>query len=192
MSLKPSLKKRPTSSGAGPSLEKALKEFDFSDGTLIAADGATSALLENDLVPDIIVTDLDGRIPDLRIANDRGGSFMVVHAHGDNVDKMTSYVPLFSRVLGTTQTEPLDIVYNFGGFTDGGDRAAFLAEELGGLGRLCLLALTLGTLSEDGASRTSKSTPPQSGRARGKSSSSRRNSSSGWKKMEEPGWFICS
>ncbi|BAD84482.1 hypothetical protein, conserved, DUF115 family [Thermococcus kodakarensis KOD1] len=115
--------------GAGPSLEKALKEFDFSDGTLIAADGATSALLENDLVPDIIVTDLDGRIPDLRIANDRG-SFMVVHAHGDNVDKMTSYVPLFSRVLGTTQTEPLDIVYNFGGFTDG-DRAAFLAEELG-------------------------------------------------------------
>lgn len=115
--------------GAGPSLEKALKEFDFSDGTLIAADGATSALLENDLVPDIVVTDLDGRILDLRIANDRG-SFMVVHAHGDNVDKMTSYVPLFSRVLGTTQTEPLDVVYNFGGFTDG-DRAAFLAEELG-------------------------------------------------------------
>jgi uncharacterized Rossmann fold enzyme len=115
--------------GAGPSLEKALKEFDFSDGTLIAADGATSALLENGLVPDIIVTDLDGRVPDLKIANDRG-AFMVVHAHGDNIDKLTSYVPLFSRILGTTQTEPLDIVYNFGGFTDG-DRAVFLAEELG-------------------------------------------------------------
>ncbi|ASJ09661.1 6-hydroxymethyl-7,8-dihydropterin pyrophosphokinase [Thermococcus siculi] len=115
--------------GAGPSLEKALGEFDFSDGTLIAADGATSALLENGFVPDIIVTDLDGRISDLKIANDRG-SFMVAHAHGDNIDKLTVYVPLFSRILGTTQTEPLDIVYNFGGFTDG-DRAAFLAEELG-------------------------------------------------------------
>ncbi len=115
--------------GAGPSLEEALGEFDFSDGTLIAADGATSALLDVGLLPDIIVTDLDGRIPDLKIANDRG-SFMVVHAHGDNVDRMTTYVPLFSRILGTCQTEPLDIVYNFGGFTDG-DRAAFLAEALG-------------------------------------------------------------
>ena len=115
--------------GCGPSLEDALRKFDFSDGTLIAADGATSALLEHDMVPDIIVSDLDGRIPDLKLANDQG-AFMAVHAHGDNVDKLTAYVPLFSRVLGTTQTEPLDIVYNFGGFTDG-DRAAFLAEELG-------------------------------------------------------------
>ncbi|MDV3103253.1 6-hydroxymethylpterin diphosphokinase MptE-like protein [Thermococcus waiotapuensis] len=115
--------------GAGPSLEKALKELNFSGGTLIAADGATSALLDAGLVPDVIVTDLDGRIPDLRIANGRG-AFMVIHAHGDNVDKLTAYVPLFSRILGTCQTKPLDIVYNFGGFTDG-DRAAFLAEALG-------------------------------------------------------------
>jgi len=115
--------------GAGPSLEVALREFDFSDGTLIAADGATSALLDAGIVPHIIVTDLDGRVPDLKLSNDRG-SFMVVHAHGDNIDKLTTYVPLFSRILGTCQTEPLDIVYNFGGFTDG-DRAAFLAEELG-------------------------------------------------------------
>ena len=115
--------------GCGPSLERALREHDFSDGTLIAADGATSALLEVGIVPDIIVTDLDGRIPDLKLANDRG-AFMVIHAHGDNVEKMSVYVPMFSRILGTCQTEPLDIVYNFGGFTDG-DRAAFLAEELG-------------------------------------------------------------
>ena len=115
--------------GAGPSLEKALAEFDFSDGTIIAADGATSALLDFGLVPDVIVTDLDGRISDIKLANDRG-SFLVVHAHGDNEDKLLSYVPSLSRVLGTTQAEPLDIIYNFGGFTDG-DRAAFLAEELG-------------------------------------------------------------
>ena len=115
--------------GAGPSLENALKEFDFSDGTLISADGATTALLEFRLIPDVIVTDLDGRIPDIKLANDRG-SLLVVHAHGDNKDKLVSYVPFLSRILGTTQAEPLDIIYNFGGFTDG-DRAAFLAEELG-------------------------------------------------------------
>ncbi|ASJ10967.1 6-hydroxymethyl-7,8-dihydropterin pyrophosphokinase [Thermococcus sp. P6] len=115
--------------GAGPSLEDALKTHDFSDGTLIAADGATSALLNAGLVPDITVTDLDGRIPDIKLANDRG-TFVVVHAHGDNADRIAAYVPVFSRILGTCQTEPLDVVYNFGGFTDG-DRAAFLAEELG-------------------------------------------------------------
>ncbi|NJE48042.1 6-hydroxymethylpterin diphosphokinase MptE-like protein [Thermococcus sp. 9N3] len=115
--------------GAGPSLERALAEFDFSDGTLISADGATTALLDFGLVPDVIVTDLDGRISDIKLANDKG-SFLVVHAHGDNGDKLVSYVPFLSRILGTCQTEPLDIIYNFGGFTDG-DRAAFLAEELG-------------------------------------------------------------
>ena len=115
--------------GAGPSLGEALQDFDFPDGTLIAADGATSALLESGLTPDIVVTDLDGRISDIKLANDKG-AFLVVHAHGDNMDKLTSYVPFLSRILGTTQSEPLDIIYNFGGFTDG-DRAVFLAEELG-------------------------------------------------------------
>ncbi|MCD6372089.1 MAG: DUF115 domain-containing protein [Thermococcus sp.] len=127
--LAPVVEKKAYVFGAGPSLEIALKEHDFSDGTLIAADGATSALLEARLVPDIAVTDLDGRVFDLKRANERG-AFLAVHAHGDNIDRLTAYVPFFSRILGTTQTEPLDIVYNFGGFTDG-DRAAFLAEELG-------------------------------------------------------------
>ncbi|AMM53903.1 6-hydroxymethylpterin diphosphokinase MptE-like protein [Pyrococcus kukulkanii] len=113
--------------GAGPNLEDALKEYDFSDGTKIAADGATTALLEHQIIPDIVVTDLDGRIQDLIRAS--GRAIMVVHAHGDNMDKLP-LVTNFPVVLGTCQTEPLDIIYNFGGFTDG-DRAAFLAEELG-------------------------------------------------------------
>jgi len=115
--------------GAGPSLELALKYLSFKDGIKISADGATSALLEFGLIPDIIVTDLDGDFEDIRRAN-RLGAYVVVHAHGDNIDKLKEYVPRLEKVLGTCQTEPLDIVYNFGGFTDG-DRAAFLAEELG-------------------------------------------------------------
>lgn len=129
--------------GAGPSLENALREGDFSDGTLIAADGATSALLAAGIVPDIIVTDLDGRISDIKLANDRG-AFLAVHAHGDNVKKISVYVPMFSRILGTCQTEPLDVVYNFGGFTDG-DRAAFLAEELGAR-EITLVGFDFGTV----------------------------------------------
>ncbi|AAL81054.1 6-hydroxymethyl-7,8-dihydropterin pyrophosphokinase [Pyrococcus furiosus DSM 3638] len=113
--------------GAGPNLEEALKKGDFKDGTKIAADGATSALLEYGITPDVVVTDLDGRIRDLLEASRK--AVMVVHAHGDNMDKLPLVVE-FPLVLGTCQTEPLDIVYNFGGFTDG-DRAAFLAEEMG-------------------------------------------------------------
>ncbi|AHF80677.1 6-hydroxymethylpterin diphosphokinase MptE-like protein [Thermococcus paralvinellae] len=115
--------------GAGPSLELALKYLSFKDGIKISADGATSALLEFGLIPDIIVTDLDGNVEDIKRA-DRLGAYIVVHAHGDNIEKLKEYVPQLEKVLGTCQTEPLDIVYNFGGFTDG-DRAVFLAEELG-------------------------------------------------------------
>ncbi len=115
--------------GAGPSLEKILLRDTFEDGVKIAADGATSALLKSRIIPDIIVTDLDGRFDDIIRAN-RLGAFMVVHAHGDNIEKLKKYVPLLERVLGTCQTEPLDIIHNFGGFTDG-DRAVFLAEALG-------------------------------------------------------------
>ncbi|MDK2854483.1 MAG: 2-amino-4-hydroxy-6-hydroxymethyldihydropteridine diphosphokinase [Thermococcaceae archaeon] len=114
--------------GAGPGLENILGKEKFG-GTLIAADGATSALLEQDIVPDVIVTDLDGRFEDIKRANELG-AYVAVHAHGDNMDKLRAHVPALKNVLGTCQTEPLDIVHNFGGFTDG-DRAVFLAEELG-------------------------------------------------------------
>jgi hypothetical protein len=119
--------------GAGPSLEKSLKEIialglhDYF--VVIAADGATTALLEHNIIPDVVVTDLDGRVEDLLKA-DRLGAIMVVHAHSDNVKALREYVPRLTKVVGTTQVEELPNIYNFGGFTDG-DRAAFLAEEMG-------------------------------------------------------------
>lgn len=51
---------------------------------------------------------------------------MVVHAHGDNMDKVADLVPGLDRVVGTTQSVPLRNVHNFGGFSDG-DRAVFLS-----------------------------------------------------------------
>jgi len=118
--------------GAGPSLKPNLadlKHVDLGEFTLIAADGATTALLEEGLVPDIIVTDLDGRMDDLIKANQQG-ALMVVHAHGNNPEQIEKYTPQLANVLGTTQSKPLASVYNFGGFTDG-DRAVFLAMALG-------------------------------------------------------------
>ncbi len=95
---------------------------------IIAADGATSTLLEKGIVPDIIVTDLDGYIPDEIEANKRG-ALMVVHAHGDNIKRLEA-VRNMVDVIGTTQAAPLANVHNFGGLSDG-DRSVFLAHEFG-------------------------------------------------------------
>lgn len=118
--------------GAGPSLKRninELKELNLNNFTLIAADGATTALLEENIIPDIIVTDLDGQMDDIIKANNEG-AILVVHAHGNNVEKIEKYVPKLKRVFGTTQSTPLKNVHDFGGFTDG-DRCLFLAVEFG-------------------------------------------------------------
>jgi len=96
---------------------------------IIAADGATSGLLEENIVPDIVVSDLDGKIEDLLKA-DAQGSIFVIHGHGNNLDLICKYTNDFNLVLGTTQSVPYENIYNFGGFTDG-DRAVFLAVNLG-------------------------------------------------------------
>ncbi|MCQ8905473.1 MAG: DUF115 domain-containing protein [Methanothermobacter sp.] len=117
--------------GAGPSLRCHLKRFRalHESMTVISADGATTALLEEDVVPDIIVTDLDGRMEDILDAN-RLGAVVVVHAHGNNLPALRRYLPLLQNVIGTTQSIPHGCLHNFGGFTDG-DRAVFLAAALG-------------------------------------------------------------
>src|SRR3990172_11492156 len=114
--------------GKSSSLSSDLEKIDFKNYVIIAADGATSTLMEKGIVPDIIVTDLDGYMPDEIEAN-RKGAIMVVHAHADNMNEL-KVVKELSNVIGTTQAEPLDNVHNFGGFTDG-DRCVFLAHEFG-------------------------------------------------------------
>jgi len=61
----------------------------------------------------------------------RQGTVVVVHAHGDNIPLLRTWVPRFSGPLvGTTQAEPFGRIHNFGGFSDG-DRAVFAAHALG-------------------------------------------------------------
>jgi len=118
--------------GAGPSLEQSIivHKKKIENMVKISADGATSALLKNNVVSDIIVTDLDGKISD-QINSNKNDSISVIHAHGDNIENIKKYVPQFKGIIfGTTQTnpQPFDNLYNFGGFTDG-DRAVFLADH---------------------------------------------------------------
>ncbi len=119
--------------GAGPSVdddvERLLETGVFGDLTLVTADGATTAALHvAKAVPRIVVTDLDGRVPDLLQA-DRAGALMVIHGHGDNIPVLERLVPRIENPIGTTQVQPRPSVYNFGGFTDG-DRAVFLATAM--------------------------------------------------------------
>ncbi|MEM2094669.1 MAG: 6-hydroxymethylpterin diphosphokinase MptE-like protein [Candidatus Bathyarchaeia archaeon] len=119
--------------GAGPSLVQDLlsliQNSILDRFCLITADGATSALIKQNIRPNLIVTDLDGNIED-QIHASKEGSIVIIHAHGDNIPALTKYVSKFHNRLGSTQVEPRKGVYNFGGFTDG-DRAVFMSISLG-------------------------------------------------------------
>ncbi|MDO5831386.1 6-hydroxymethylpterin diphosphokinase MptE-like protein [Methanobrevibacter sp.] len=132
--------------GAGPSLKKHVKmlkeEYDLRDYVLVTADGATTALIEERIRPDVVATDLDGNLDDIMLANLRGAD-VVIHAHGDNIDKIASLTSFFDNKMGTTQAQPIGNLYNFGGFTDG-DRAIFLAVALGA-SQIILAGMDFGT-----------------------------------------------
>ena len=128
--------------GAGPSLDVSLPYLKkFKGFTKIAADGATQALLENNIIPEIIVTDLDGNIESLRRSSE-SKSIMVVHAHGDNISRLP-YAILFKYCIGTTEDKPFGKIRNFGGFTDG-DRCVFLANHFKA-SKIILVGMDFGT-----------------------------------------------
>lgn len=132
--------------GCGPSLDRNIAEI-LAVGLqkryrLLAADGATTALLRNALIPSLVASDLDGRLCDIKTTNDRG-SVIAVHAHGDNIERLKQHASSFrGRVLCTTQVAPRRAVHNFGGFTDG-DRCVFIAEHVGAA-RLALAGMDFG------------------------------------------------
>jgi uncharacterized Rossmann fold enzyme len=105
-------------------------DTEFGGAVVISAGTTTDQLVEMDIWPDIIVTDLDGNVPAQVEANSKG-ALAVIHAHGDNIEAIREWVPRFSPpIIGTTQNEPIEDVYNFGGFTDG-DRSVLMAAHFG-------------------------------------------------------------
>lgn len=128
--------------GAGPSLIESLPYLKkFKNITKIVADGTTRAMLENEIVPDIIVTDLDGDMESLKKASEIG-SIMIVHAHGDNIKRLPHAIS-FRYCIGTTEDRPSGKIRNFGGFTDG-DRCVFLANHFGA-SKIIMIGMDFGT-----------------------------------------------
>jgi uncharacterized Rossmann fold enzyme len=126
--------------GAGPSLSSCMVPLGkFKHITKIVADGATRALIENGIRPDIVVTDLDGNLEYLKKASKT--ATMIVHSHGDNIGVLP-FVLLFKRCIGTTEGKPFGKIRNFGGFTDG-DRCVFLARYFGAK-KIILLGMDFG------------------------------------------------
>lgn len=113
--------------GSGPSLSSAIPILKkYKKIVKVVADSSVKPLVENGIIPDIIVTDLDGDEDALKKIG-KTNSIFVVHAHGDNIKKL-ELVKKFKNCIGTTQTIPFDKIENFGGFTDG-DRGVFLANH---------------------------------------------------------------
>ncbi len=115
--------------GGAPSLQESLSSM-VSEGFVVASDSATSTLVESGIIPDMIVTDLDGVVED-QIELNAKGSVVFLHAHGDNQPALKRYADRFKGpVVGTCQCPPPPSLFNFGGFTDG-DRAACICVALG-------------------------------------------------------------
>ena len=112
--------------GSGPSLSIAIPKLKKLEKSIkIAADSSLKPLVDNGIIPDIIVTDLDGNENTIKKIS-KTKSIFVIHAHGDNIEKL-QMVKKMKNCIGTTQTNPFNKVQNFGGFTDG-DRGVFLAS----------------------------------------------------------------
>ena len=116
--------------GNAPCLKKDILSTDFSGFCIIAADAAARTLAAAGIRPHIVFTDLDGLDDDVLEMNEKG-TLLAVHAHGDNIPLLKSWVPkMKGLIIGTTQSKPFANIYNFGGFSDG-DRGVFAAHELG-------------------------------------------------------------
>ena len=84
--------------GSGPSLSTAIPILkNFKKIIKIAADSSVKLLVENGIIPDIVITDLDGDEDTLKKIGRK--SIFIVHAHGDNIEKL-EFVKNLKNVLG--------------------------------------------------------------------------------------------
>jgi uncharacterized Rossmann fold enzyme len=124
--------------GSGPSLPGQVRNIADHISTqrnqffIVAADGAANALMEQQIYPDFVVTDLDG-LKKNKIEMLLAHSIpLLVHAHGDNLDRLRELESILRNepnIIGTTQVTPKYPIINPGGFTDG-DRGLYFLHLL--------------------------------------------------------------
>lgn len=121
--------------GAGPNLEEHLDQFQevkqSSKMNVISVDGATGILTERGIIPNIVVSDLDGLTIDLlHTFGDQIEKFLIL-AHGDNRELVKTFIDKTDKlenIIWCTQGNPLGNWINTLGFTDG-DRAIALCVQ---------------------------------------------------------------
>ena len=94
----------------------------------IAADGASRFLKERNIPIGAIFSDLDG----ITTTEFMYPEYMIVHAHGDNIDKLKIFekeILDFDNIVFTCQVKPDENILNPGGFTDG-DRILFFLRPM--------------------------------------------------------------
>ncbi|MCL1811820.1 MAG: DUF115 domain-containing protein [Methanomassiliicoccaceae archaeon] len=147
------LQKCVTVFGSSDGLEKDITST-APRGTLIASGSSVGRVMEAGIVPEIVVTDLDGDIGP-QIEASKNGAITFILAHGDNADLVQRYAQDFlGPIVLTTQSRPDNIVSNYGGFTDG-DRAVCIARHFGAK-NILLLGFDFDDPSEKGADRFTK------------------------------------
>jgi len=140
--------------GAGPSLPTDFRIFDLNYNKdrdlIIAADGATTFLLQKKVLPAVVFSDYDGDLKALHHSCHEG-SLLVLHAHGDNFNIVQEQFYLFEKesqgfLLPTIQTEPIfSYLFNFGGFTDG-DRCIAASLDWFPKTKIGLIGFTFGSV----------------------------------------------
>jgi len=155
--------------GCGPSLVdtvgslfKTRAKNVFNNCINLAADGASVFLKEKGILIEAIFTDLDG----ITKTEFNYSKFIVVHAHGDNIEKLRFFkneILKFENIIGTTQVEPLKNLINPGGFTDGDRILYFLRKLLLSNHRLFLIGMDfngiIGKYSKQEMTKNQKSSP---------------------------------
>ena len=137
--------------GAGPSLEQDFvifkKFYAIQSDLIVGVDGACLFLIENEIYPDVIFSDLDGSLETLLTCLAHV-SILILHAHGDNFDIEPDYYPKYTSfsLLPTVQTKPYEpYLFNFGGFTDGDRAIAGILDWFSNVD-IILLGFTFGNL----------------------------------------------
>ncbi|MFX0105477.1 MAG: 6-hydroxymethylpterin diphosphokinase MptE-like protein [Candidatus Hodarchaeota archaeon] len=138
--------------GCGPSLESTIDIILNKKGVVffenfinLSADGASVLLREKGIHIDAIFTDLDG----ITKNEFQYASFNIVHAHGDNIEKLKFFeneILEFENIIGTTQIEPVPGLLNPGGFTDGDRILYFLRTLLSPIHSLFLIGMDFGNI----------------------------------------------
>jgi len=99
---------------------------------IISINGATKLLVDHNIIPNLIFSDMDGLTLDTAINSKLEETLFILHAHGDNINKIKKFKKFILKhhyIIGTTQSTSKLPIINHGGFTDG-DRALFFLKNI--------------------------------------------------------------